>query len=305
MYNYELIKETPIITNEDKEYCDEYNFLIGCKTDNTFYILNALYHERIYDDYEPYYSKFELKPFETEIIINEDNINKYKYVKEEIEEFLYTRKKKLNINEVEIKFKFNPFFYNEKILKYFKYITFEEACMYDLSVDEEGEMRLIEGDSGLIYIKKGNYNATFRFAEQCMNYNRRELNIEENIIDNEFDTFNCELCDILFDNTFEGFNHAIFDNTFNIEISSDTIHKLPDYNLTTIIFIENEYNNIEYITKTIKEMKKILKNYKVNSKIKLSNFDFDNIKYNFNEDDLLFSKNEGQFYYFHIEISKL
>jgi hypothetical protein len=115
-YNYELIKETQIFISESGDQCDEFIFLIGCKTDNTFYILNALYHERLYDDYEPYYSKFELKQFETEIIINEDNIHKYKYLKEEIDEFLYTRKKKLNINEVEIKFMFNPFFYNKRIL---------------------------------------------------------------------------------------------------------------------------------------------------------------------------------------------
>jgi len=39
-------------------------------------------------------------------------------------------------------------------------------------------------------------------------------------------TFNCNLELILFDNSFDGFNNALFNDTFNIE---------------------KEYNNIEYI----------------------------------------------------------
>jgi len=179
LYNCKIIKETKIFISHDEEnYCNIYEFLIGCETDNKFYILEASYHETQYDDYEPYYSNFKLKPFETEIIINETNIDKYKYVKEEIDEFLNTRKKKLNINEVEIKLESSPYFYNKKIINYYKDITFEEACMYDISTDENGDMRLIEGDSGIIHIKKDEYNVKFRYAEQCMNWNRKDLNIK-------------------------------------------------------------------------------------------------------------------------------
>lgn len=79
LYNCKIIKETKIFISHDEEnYCNIYEFLIGCETDNKFYILEASYHETQYDDYEPYYSNFKLKPFETEIIINETNIDKYK-----------------------------------------------------------------------------------------------------------------------------------------------------------------------------------------------------------------------------------
>jgi hypothetical protein len=180
IYNCEIIYEKEIYkhNNSEERCCDEYEFLIRCKTDNKFYILNALYHETPYDDYEPYYSKFELKPFETEIIIDEKNIDKYKYVKEEIEEFLNTRKKKLNINQVEIKLEFNPFYYNKRIIDYYKDITFEESCIYDLWEDKKGEFRLIEGDSGsgIIHIKKDKYYVKFRYAEQW-DFKKRELNL--------------------------------------------------------------------------------------------------------------------------------
>lgn len=181
IYNCEIIYEKEIYinyNNSEERCCDEYEFLIGCKTDNKFYILNALYHETPYDDYEPYYSKFELKPFDTEIIIDEKNIDKYKYLKEEIDEFLNTRKNKLNINEVDIKLEFNPFYYNKTIIDYYKDITFEESCIYDLSIDENSDIRLIEGDSGVIHIKKDKYNIKFRYAEQCMNWSKREFNLK-------------------------------------------------------------------------------------------------------------------------------
>lgn len=141
--------------------------------------MEAYFYYRPYDDYDPHYSKFELNPYNNKIIINENNIEKFKYIKEEIDEFLYTRKNELSIKNIEIKIEIDPFFYNSKILDYYKDISFEEACMYDLSTDEEGEIRLIEGDSGSIHITKDDYKITFRYAEQCLNWNRRELRLFE------------------------------------------------------------------------------------------------------------------------------
>ena len=74
LYNCKIIKETKIyISQDDENYCNIYEFLIGCETDNKCYILNANYQETPYNDYEPYYSNFKLKPFETEKIIDETN----------------------------------------------------------------------------------------------------------------------------------------------------------------------------------------------------------------------------------------
>ena len=68
--------------------------------------------------------------------INRDNINFFKYIKEEIE--LYLGEKKEKITDI-------------------RYI---ESCMYEYAIDEEGRETIIEGDSGMIKIEIREYEIT-------------------------------------------------------------------------------------------------------------------------------------------------
>jgi len=115
--------------------------------------------------------------------INKDNINFFKYIKEEIE--LYLEKKKRSIEEVKIRVEYDTKFFDKRIKEYITDITYMESCMYEYALDEEGKKTIIEGDSGIIKIMIDNKYYEFRLSEQMLNYNRRELR-EYEITEEEF-----------------------------------------------------------------------------------------------------------------------
>ena len=61
--------------------------------------------------------------------INRDNINYFKYIKEEIE--LYLGEKKKNIEEVKIRVEYDIKFFDKRIKEKIKDITYMESCMYE------------------------------------------------------------------------------------------------------------------------------------------------------------------------------
>lgn len=88
--------------------------------------------------------------------------------------------------------KYNNIDYNDVLLKDFIYtdkshnkycfnynnnLTYEECCMYNLTVNNLGEWIIVDNDVGAIYILlKNNIVIGFRFAYACMkNKNDREL----------------------------------------------------------------------------------------------------------------------------------
>ncbi len=119
--------------------------------------------------------------------INRDNINFFKYIKDEIE--LYLGEKKRNIEEVKIRVEYDIKFFDKRIKEYIKDITYMESCMYEYAIDEEGRGTIIEGDSGMIKIKIDNKYYEFRYSEQMLNNNRREIR-EYEITEEEFNKKN-------------------------------------------------------------------------------------------------------------------